>query len=112
MLKTLRCIMGPGRWNAEALAEELECSVRTVQRILQTLTMAGVPFRYDSERRSYEVQPGFKFPGLETSRDASCHAAELAKLRSKTKQVIADGEAFLDSLRTLCDVLQEEPSIR
>ena len=41
MLRTLKCIMGPGRWDAQALAQELECSTRTVQRILQTLSMAG-----------------------------------------------------------------------
>ncbi len=107
MLRTLKCIMGPGRWDAEALAKELECSVRTVQRILQTLAMAGVPFRYDSVRRSYEVQPGFKFPGIDVSQKKNPTLADPSQVHFTAKQVLKDGEAFMKSLRAFCEAVEE-----
>ena len=42
LLRVLHCILGPGRWDAESLANELECSTRTIHRLLQTLTVANV----------------------------------------------------------------------
>lgn len=38
--------------NADGLARELECSTRTVHRILQTLSMAGVPWCFDEGKRT------------------------------------------------------------
>ncbi|MCA9234562.1 MAG: helix-turn-helix domain-containing protein, partial [Planctomycetales bacterium] len=43
VLNVLNLIQSRGRWNAQALAEELECSQRTVYRDLQVLEFAGVP---------------------------------------------------------------------
>src|SRR5437762_999286 len=80
LLRTLHLIMGPGRWDAEALARELECSRRTVHRLLQTLSMAGVPWHYDEAHQAYRVRRGFKFPGLDVSK------AELEKLESAPAQ--------------------------
>lgn len=89
----------------QALAEELECSTRTVQRILQTLSAAGVPFRYDAELRAYRVPDGFKFPGLEATKSNGNNQPDLAKIRDASKQLLHDGERFLDSLRLFCDQL-------
>jgi predicted DNA-binding transcriptional regulator YafY len=58
LLRTLQLIMGKGRWDAIGLAEELECSRRTVYRLLQTLSMAGVPWYFDESCRAYRVRPG------------------------------------------------------
>lgn len=107
MLRTLRCIMGPGRWDVEALANEMECSTRTIQRILQTLAMAGVPFRYDPELRAYRVPSGFRFPGLDTSQTQGVHSTELVKIRDSSKQLLQDGEKFLDSLRHFREQLED-----
>lgn len=68
LLRTLHLIMGPGRWDAAAIARELECSRRTVHRNLQTLSMAGVPWYYDETCQAYRVRRGFKFPGLDQAK--------------------------------------------
>jgi predicted DNA-binding transcriptional regulator YafY len=90
------------------LAEALECSTRTVQRILQTLSMAGVPVRYDPELRAYRLPPKFKFPGLEVSPEINPRSVDLTKMRSTAKRVIQDGEDFLESLRDFCELLEGE----
>ncbi len=58
----LKLISGPGRWDASALAKELECSPRTVHRLLQTLSMAEVPWYFDEKLKCYRVRKGFRFP--------------------------------------------------
>ena len=106
-LRTLRCISGPGRWDVQALSEELECSPRTVQRILQTLSMAGVPFRYDAELRAYRVPSGFRFPGLDIVNSSNSIPPDLNKVHISAKQLIRDGERFLKSLQAWCDQFEE-----
>ncbi len=56
--------MGSGRWNAQALAHELEVSVRTIHRILQALEMANIPWYFCKEGECYRVRAGFRFPGM------------------------------------------------
>ena len=47
-MKVLELIQSRGRWNAKAIAAELECGeVRTVYRDLETLEFAGIPWHYD-----------------------------------------------------------------
>lgn len=106
-LRVLRLILGPGRWDSEALARELECSTRTVHRILQTLTMAGVPWFYEEELRAYRVRSGFKFPGLESSKSISEPTPHHLTLLTSAQQLLADGERFIDSLRQYCTLLQD-----
>lgn len=113
LLRTLQLIMGSGRWNAEALAGELECSRRTVHRILQTLSMSGVPWYYDETCQAYRVRPGFKFPGLDVATmksDALIHQGRMTPTKEKLElaatKLVSEAEAFLDSLRTFCRLLK------
>jgi len=107
VLRTLRCISGPGRWDVQALAEELECSPRTVQRILQTLSMAGVPFTYDAVARAYRVPSTFKFPGL-IGHDVEVDETSIAtKLLPRVKRAIVEGEKFVASLQELRKALEK-----
>lgn len=108
VLRTLRCISGPGRWDVQALAEELECSQRTVLRILQTLSMAGVPFRYDSELKAYKVPSSYKFPGLTGDCENNTEASSSIDLLPIANKVLHDGELFMKSLRHFCRVLKRE----
>lgn len=107
LMRVLKLILGPGRWDVEGLANELECSTRTIHRLLQTLTMAGVPWFFDNECQAYRVQAGFRFPGIDAhgSTTSSLGSAECKRLSSMVGQAIKDGERFLTSLREFSSVL-------
>lgn len=109
LLRLLHLIMGKGRWDANTLAEELECSRRTVYRLLQTLSMAGVPWYFDENIRAYRVRPGFRFPILEEamkSKSPSLQSRE--ELEPIIRRLIADGEAFTESLHEFLKVLKSQ----
>ena len=108
LLRTLRLIMGKGRWDADGLAEELECSRRTVYRLLQTLSMAGVPWYFDDTCRAYRVRPGYKFPAIEQAAKADISTPSPAgELEPLIEKLLADGEAFATSLQTLLETLHK-----
>ncbi len=69
IFRVLQRIQSRGRWNAKALAEELECTERTVYRYLKVLEFAGVPFYFDSRTESYKVRDDFKFPVVNLTED-------------------------------------------
>lgn len=107
LLRVLHLIMGKGRWDANTLAAELECSRRTVYRLLQTLSMAGVPWYYDDDCRSYRVRPGFRFPGLEDQPASRSREPDLKPLNIAANQLLQEGERFIDSLRAFCEQLNQ-----
>jgi hypothetical protein len=111
LLRLLHLIMGKGRWDAGTLAEELECSRRTVYRLLQTLSLAGVPWYFDEALRAYRVRPGFRFPGLEdTAASRTPPVQSREDLEPIVSRLIADGEAFTHSLRDILRVLKAQKS--
>jgi predicted DNA-binding transcriptional regulator YafY len=65
VLRLLQLIQRRGRWDAEAIARELECSVRTVFRDLTALELAGVPWAFDKVTGGYRVHPDYQFPVLQ-----------------------------------------------
>ena len=107
LLRTLHLLSGPGRWNIDSLAEELECSRRTIYRDLQTLSMAGVPWFLDTTSQSYRIREGFKFPNL----DRLCNSLQsrskydLIKLNKVANQLRLDAEKFIHSLSEFCTTL-------
>lgn len=105
LLRVLHLIMGKGGWDANTLAAELECSKRTVYRLLQTLSLAGVPWYFDEACRSYRVRPGFKFTGLDGQPETPRRDMNSASMNLAAKQLLVDGEKFMQSLRAFCHQL-------
>ncbi len=108
LLRLLHLIMGKGRWDATTLAQELECSKRTVYRLLQTLSMAGVPWFFDDSCRAYRVRPGFKFPILVddsiTKPISDDGQSDLPRVAAK---LIDQGEAFAETLKEFLDAVRQ-----
>jgi len=69
VLGVLNLIQSRGRWNAKAIASELECSERTVFRDLEVLEFAGVPWYFHETDQCYRVRPDYQFPVLALTED-------------------------------------------
>lgn len=104
LLRTLHCIMGPGRWDADALARELEVSPRTIHRIMQTLSMANVPWYFCKEDGAYRVQPGFRFAGLD-DREKELSVTNPATLKVAVDTLLKDLSRTAESLRKFSEEL-------
>jgi predicted DNA-binding transcriptional regulator YafY len=110
LLRLLQLISGAGRWDAEALAKELEVSIRTVHRLLQTLTFASVPWTFDPKLRAYRVARGFRLQvagisGDEESKDGAKQRsqrihAKIASIESKLDSVAEDLTEIAELLST------------
>lgn len=109
LLRLLHLIMGKGRWDAGTLAEELECSRRTVYRLLQTLSMAGVPWYFDETARCYRVRPGYRFTGIDAVGGLPSVAPEgpTHQLSDAVAKLIRDGEAIVSNLQKMLEQLRQ-----
>lgn len=112
LMQVLHLIGGKGRWNATALAEELECSTRTIHRLLQTLSMAGVPWYFDEKIRAYKIRPGYKFPLLDVKTESEELGANSGEINAVTDQLIRDGEAFSNSLNKFLELVKRSTDHR
>ena len=115
ILNVLRLIQSRGKWNAKAIAEELEVTERTVYRDLQALEFAGVPWHFDEVEQCYRVRTDYRFPvpnlteeevigqavataitkasGLDVAGNASATTHKIAaSADDDTKQLLADIE--------------------
>jgi len=107
LLRVLRCIMGPGKWDADALARELEVSARTVHRLMQTLSMANVPWYFCPTSKCYRVRKGFRFPGLDAEPETP--VADVAQLKQMAERLATELTAMAESLRRLSGDLTKLP---
>lgn len=69
VLRVLEFIQTRGRWTTKAIAEELECSERTVYRDLEVLAFAGVPFFKDEPQGFLRVRSDYRFPVMPLGED-------------------------------------------
>lgn len=93
VLSVLNLIQSRGRYNARAIAEELEVSERTVYRDLEVLAFCGVPWFWDTADNCYRVRPDFRFPTLALTKEEAIGQA-LADTLTKTPGLnVGDGAA-------------------
>lgn len=69
VLRILELIQSRGRWTTRAIAEEIECSERTVYRDLDVLRFAGIPYHREGDQQFIRVRPDFKFPVMTLTDD-------------------------------------------
>jgi predicted DNA-binding transcriptional regulator YafY len=100
--------MSPGRYDAEALAQELGCSTRTVHRILRILSEAGIPYRFDSDLKAYRVPRDFRFRGLEPVIPTIVEPGDPKTLLPAAKRLSGEMERFARALKEFCDTFESE----
>jgi predicted DNA-binding transcriptional regulator YafY len=108
LIRIARLVTGNGRWRPEDLAREVECSERTIYRDIEILSAAGIPVLFDKTIRAYRVTEGFRFSRLDPQQVETCDSANPAvhDLLVNARRVLKDAEAFLETLRTLCNRLE------
>ena len=62
ILRVLELVQSRGRWTTKAIAEEIQCSERTVYRDLDVLRFAGIPYYREGDQQFVRVRPDFRFP--------------------------------------------------
>lgn len=69
IMRVLELIQSRGRWTTKAIAEEIECSERTVYRDLDVLRFAGIPYYREGEQQFIRVRSDHRFPPLSLTED-------------------------------------------
>ncbi len=106
LLRVLHRIMGPGRWDADALAREIEVSPRTIHRIMQTLSMANVPWYFCKEQGCYRVRAGFRLPGSDSD-ECSGTLIDRKTLKSTVDTLLAELNRTVGLLSHLSEELSK-----
>ncbi|MFH9612061.1 helix-turn-helix transcriptional regulator [Streptomyces sp. NPDC017448] len=95
-----------GRLTADALAQELEVSTRTVLRDIEALSAAGVPVYAERGRHGgFALLPGFRTELTGLNHDEAL--ALLATGSGRGEQVLGLGSALASALRKVVDALPE-----
>jgi predicted DNA-binding transcriptional regulator YafY len=69
ILRVLELVQSRGRWTTKAIAEEIECSERTVYRDLDVLRFAGIPYFREGDQQFIRIRPDFRFPVMTLTED-------------------------------------------
>jgi predicted DNA-binding transcriptional regulator YafY len=105
LLRVLHLISGAGRWDADGLANELEVSARTVHRLLQTLSMAGVPWYFCAETKCYRLRKGYRLPGV--AMEGKEKVVDVQQLKGVVDRLTSDLSTAIDSLRRFSSELDQ-----
>jgi hypothetical protein len=111
VLRVLQCIMGPGRWDANALAREIEVSPRTIHRIMATIEMANIPHYYCRESGCYRVREGFRLPGADANGQAP-PGVDAKALKLTVDSLIGELNRTVGVLTRLSEDLDRRPTDR
>ena len=69
VLRVLDLVQSRGRWTTKAIADEIECSERTVYRDLDVLKFAGIPYYREGDDQFIRVRSDFRFPVMALTDD-------------------------------------------
>jgi predicted DNA-binding transcriptional regulator YafY len=120
ILRLLQLIQGPGNWNAQAIAEKLDCSERTVYRDLQVLTAAGIPWYFDEFNQSYRIRDGYRghildllhknqrqLPeGEQTIKDPDDPRSIVAVAKEAAQRLLVEAEGVVQALDRLSQAIE------
>lgn len=95
LLHLLRLLASRGRYGIAELSAELECSSRTVYRLLDALTSCGIPWYLDRKLDSYRIRDGFKLGALGEVKTKSEQQKELLE---KLEQLADEGRKLAETL--------------
>ncbi|HEV7281401.1 MAG TPA: WYL domain-containing transcriptional regulator [Pirellulaceae bacterium] len=90
VLRVLQLVQHGG-YDAQRLAGEIECSERTVYRDLAVLELAGIPWTFDADAKSYRLRPDYRLPVLNLNEDDLVGLATAANLAKASGLRINDG---------------------
>ncbi len=109
-------------WNLDSLAQELSCSRKTIQRDLQVLEAAGIPYFYDEVGCCYRVRPDFRMKlldapsgqskgveadppsGPEDKPQSPLMVAEISQ--ELAQRLLSEAERLVQTLGQLCQALR------
>ncbi|MEX0653090.1 MAG: WYL domain-containing protein [Phycisphaeraceae bacterium] len=87
LIRILTLVQGQTGWNASALAEACQTSVRNLYRDLKVLETAGVPVSYDRKTHGYRVRRDFFMPPLELTLEEALALVSLGERVTEDEQV-------------------------
>lgn len=93
-LLLLKLLVESKRWTKDALAVELECSTKTVDRTLKVLELAGIPVIQDAKSRTWRIQDNCLIPPVKLSAEEFLDEARysaIAKTQTNSKTTTAVG---------------------
>ena len=93
LLKVLERLQSRGKWDAPAIAADLEVSERTVHRDLAALELAGVPWFYDAVGKCYRLRADYRFPTLALTDDELLGQAMSVSIAKAPGLNISEGAA-------------------
>ncbi len=106
ILRVLELIQSRGRWTTKAIAEEIQCSERTVYRDLDVLRFAGIPYYREGDQQFVRVRPDFRFPVMTLTDDEVLGLSLAAVLAQSPGLNVTSGAA--PATRKLSAVSREE----
>lgn len=92
LLRVLALLQSRGRWNLQAIAEELTVSERTVRRDLEALEFAGVSWFKDADH-CYRLRSDVRFPTLSLTDDESWGQVMATALSRTPGLAVGEGAA-------------------
>jgi predicted DNA-binding transcriptional regulator YafY len=91
ILRLLELLQSRVRYKAGSLAAELEVSVRTVQRDLEVLELAGIPCQYMAEQGGYVLSGDYRFTVTGLTREELLGQATATALSAATGLDVGEG---------------------